>query len=87
MPFAAGCAGSQGMERGSADADVAACPTRRFNPRGADPVTTGRPWGTARRSDARYLTHQLLIVSVFEIVNIAFRKLGVGTADAIFQIS
>ena len=27
MPFAAGCAGSQGMERGSAGADVAACPT------------------------------------------------------------
>jgi hypothetical protein len=60
---------------------------RRFNPRGAGPghYKPAVGHGTTKRGEIPH--HQLLSVSVFEIVNIAFRKLGVGTADAIFQIS
>ena len=86
MPFAAGCTGSQGMERGSAGADVAACPT-------ADSTLAVRTrslqaGGGARHDEAMRDTSPPVAKRLrVEIVNIAFRKLGVGTADAIFQIS
>ena len=70
----------------SAGADVAACPTADSTSRcGPGHYRPAAGHGTTKRCEIPH--HQLLSVSVFEIVNIAFRKLGVGTADAIFQIS